>query len=139
PGRTSPGAAGKLPSCRKGTAVPPDVELDALVHRIASAVAEHLRVEREALLDRRQLAERRGVGERTVGSMVSRSEWPPPILHTPGCARWDWQTVVRWLGERQGRKLRKGRGRFARVTEKQKEVVSCQAGGGVIPLDAPGR
>jgi len=84
------------------------------VDAIAKAVAVKLGTARECLLDREALAERLGIGERTVGAMVARGELPRPLLHTGGIARWHWPQVLQFLAGRQDRRLRRGRGRFGR-------------------------
>jgi hypothetical protein len=98
--------------------VPPDVDLDALAaalaERLAPLVAQRLRADAEQLLDRPALADRLGVGDRTVGSLVAKGELPPPLLHTGGIARWSWPAVVKYLEGRQGKQRRHGRGRYPR-------------------------
>jgi predicted DNA-binding transcriptional regulator AlpA len=81
---------------------------------VAEQLAPLLRAESERLLDRPLLADRLGVAERTVACMVARGELPPPLLHTPGIARWRWAEVIRYLESRQGRARRQGRGRYER-------------------------
>ena len=90
------------------------LDVDALVQRLTQSIVAHLRVSEDRLLNRAELADRLGVSNRSVGSMVSRQEIPPPLLHTSGIARWSWPTVLKHLAARQGRKHRKGRGIRAR-------------------------
>jgi hypothetical protein len=93
---------------------PPSLDLELLAEAVAERLAARLSADRERLLDRAGLAERLGVAERTVAALVARGELPGPLLHTSGVARWEWSAVLRHLGARQGRRLRRGRGRFAR-------------------------
>jgi predicted DNA-binding transcriptional regulator AlpA len=86
------------------------LNLEALVEQLADQIAAKLYAEQRRLLDRKALAELLGVAERTIGSMVARGELPEPLLHTAGVVRWDWDMVKKYLADRQGRKLRRGRG-----------------------------
>ena len=96
----------------------PELDLDtlaaALAERVAPLVAQRLRADAEGLLERHALAERLGVGDRTVSAMVARAELPQPLLCTGGVSRWSWPQVLRYLEGRQGRRPRRGRGRYAR-------------------------
>jgi hypothetical protein len=96
--------------------MPPDptTDIGTIVDAMVDRLTPLLRPGPEPLLDRAALAERLGVGERTVGAMVSREELPPPLLHTSGVARWEWGQVVKFLEARQGRQKRTGRGRYRR-------------------------
>jgi predicted DNA-binding transcriptional regulator AlpA len=99
--------------------LPPDaIDLDALAaalaDRVVPLVAQRLRPDAEALLDRPALAERLGVGERTVSAMVAKQQLPQPLLCTGGVSRWSWPQVLRFLEGRQGRRPRRGRGRYGR-------------------------
>jgi hypothetical protein len=87
-------------------------ELSLLADCIVERLAGRLRAQQERLLDRAEVAERLGVCERTVSAMVERQELPPPLLHTSGVARWEWQQVLKFLEKRSGRSLRRGRGRY---------------------------
>lgn len=92
--------------------MPPDLDIDHLVDRLAERLAPLLRAaDSSRLLDRRELAERISTSERTVSSMVARQELPPPLVHTSGVSRWSWPQVEQFLLARQGRQLRRGRGR----------------------------
>jgi hypothetical protein len=104
--------------------VPPDAgfDLDALAAAVAEKLAPLLRQDPEQLLDRKALAERLGVGERTVSGLVARGELPPPVLHTGDIARWSWPSVLRFLEGRGGRRPRKGRGRYDRNRAAGNEV-----------------
>jgi len=95
---------------------PEALDVRALARAVAEYLAPLLRTDSDRLLDRPSLAERLGVCERSVGSMVSRGELPPPLLHTSGVARWDWNQVLKFLAGRQGKPKRAGRGRYRRTT-----------------------
>jgi hypothetical protein len=87
------------------------LDLDALVARLADAVATRLRAEGERLLDRSALAERLGICERSIGAMAARGDLPPGYL-IGGIRRWDWAAVLRHLESRSGRRRRGGRGQY---------------------------
>jgi predicted DNA-binding transcriptional regulator AlpA len=72
-----------------------------------------MRAEAERLLDRKELAARLGIGERTVGDLVARDELPPGYL-IGGVRRWAWAEVVKHLNVYKGHRHRKGRGRYDR-------------------------
>jgi predicted DNA-binding transcriptional regulator AlpA len=95
----------------------PTFDLNTLAEAVAAKLAERLRAEQDRLLDRAQLAERLGVSERTVSTLVARGELPGPLLHTSGISRWGWSEVECYLASRRQRTLRKGRGRYNRNSE----------------------
>ena len=90
-----------------------DIDIDKLASAIAERVVSRLHTEADRLLDRAELAQRLGVAERTVGSMVSRAQLPAPLLCTGGLARWSWSTVLAYLSNHTT-KPRRGRGRWNR-------------------------
>jgi hypothetical protein len=96
--------------------VPPEppFDLDAFARLLGAQLARLLRTEVERLIGRTELAKRIGVCERSIGPMVARRELPPPLLHTAGLARWEWGQVVKYLEARQGKRHRRGRGRYDR-------------------------
>jgi predicted DNA-binding transcriptional regulator AlpA len=92
-----------------------EADIQALAAAIGERVAERLRADADRLLDRATLAQRLGIGERTVSGLVARSELPPPLLHTGGLARWRWESVLAWLAGRADRQVKRGRGRWSRI------------------------
>jgi predicted DNA-binding transcriptional regulator AlpA len=88
--------------------------LEEFAGLLAERLANQLRADADRLLDRPELAERLGVAERTIGTMVNRQELPQPLLHTGGVARWSWDQITRYLESRADRRLRRGRGRHER-------------------------
>lgn len=96
----------------RGTTMPPDsiIDIDEIARRVAEHLAPLLRSDPDRLLDRRELAQRLGVAERTITAMTARHELPPPLLGTAGTVRWCWAQVEKHLVSRQGRPRRKGRG-----------------------------
>jgi predicted DNA-binding transcriptional regulator AlpA len=91
-------------------------DLDGIAGTLAVKIAERLHLDAERLLDRTELAERLGIGGRTVSSMVAKQQLPPPLICTGGISRWSWQQVQKYLESRQGRQRRGGRGRYSRQT-----------------------
>lgn len=85
------------------------VPIDELVERLSAAVAARLRADAEKLLDRRELAVRLGLSERSISALVSRHELPEPH-RLGGTVRWSWPTVERYLAARAGKRPRRGRG-----------------------------
>jgi excisionase family DNA binding protein len=93
------------------------LDVAALAEAIAKRLAEHLHADRDRLLDRKQLAERLGLGERTISALVARKELPEPI-RLGGSVRWDWTEVLRFLAARKQRKPRRGRGIYDRTSRR---------------------
>jgi predicted DNA-binding transcriptional regulator AlpA len=91
----------------------PAADLEALAESIARHLAVRLRGDDRQLLDRRQLAGRLGVAERTVGALVARGELPPPV-RLGGCSRWVWAEVMQFLAASRQHRPRRGRGRYDR-------------------------
>jgi predicted DNA-binding transcriptional regulator AlpA len=63
----------------------------------------------ERLLNRRELAERLGLAERSISSMVNAGELPKPY-RLGGVVRWSWREVEKYLRASQNQKPRRGRG-----------------------------
>jgi hypothetical protein len=96
---------------------------------IADAVAERLTLrlgQGQRLLDRPALAERLGISQRGVTSLVSRGELPPGY-RVGGVRRWDWEEGCRHLNDRTQRKPRRGRGRYDREVTRESPGMGRQS------------
>jgi excisionase family DNA binding protein len=92
---------------------PGPLDLSALAQTIADRLAEKLRTESTHLLDRRELANRLRISERTVSALTQRNELPAGYLFG-GVRRWDWSEVLRYLASRPKVRRRRGRGIYDR-------------------------
>jgi predicted DNA-binding transcriptional regulator AlpA len=50
-------------------------------------------------MGRKELARELSCSESTVDALVRTGVIPPPIKLTPGCVRWSWMKVQKWLGK----------------------------------------
>ena len=83
-----------------------DSAIERLCKRIALVVQAHLQDEHTKLLTRIELAQRLGIGERTISTLVARSELPQPV-RLGGSVRWDWQQVRAFLKHASKKKRRR--------------------------------
>jgi hypothetical protein len=106
------------------------LSLDRLVERLADAVTARLRADSEKLVDRAELAARLSVSPRTIATMVSKGQLPPPLLCTGGVSRPSWASVVSYLESRSTR--RSCRSRFKRSEMAPRNQYPAKVGGSAI-------
>jgi predicted DNA-binding transcriptional regulator AlpA len=89
------------------------IGLQQLVDAIVARLLEQLRLHQDRLINLEELAARVGVSKRGAAGLVARGELPKGYL-IGGVRRWSWKEVERFLAARQGRRPRRGRGRYPR-------------------------